>query len=146
MMVRSVILMLALALPAAAGCGGDEAGTGGGGALPAPIVFQVGGGEAPRLDRLTVQPDGSAQLKTMQGEKPVRLTDNELSKLAEQIEDADLPGVPEDSLSPEPIPDAPGYRFIYQSRQIDTDAAAAPEGIEPLISNFLELIDRYGAK
>ena len=148
--MRAGLLILGLAV--VAGCGDDERPQDSGGgsqeaaALPAPLTFQVSGGLRLRLDKITIQPDGSAQVKTIRGEKPVKLSTAELTKIADALEDADLEGVPENSRSPRPIPDAFGYRFIYKGRQVDTDQESNPDALKPLTAALTGLVDRYGPK
>jgi len=149
--MRAGLLILGLAV--VAGCGDDERSPGGDGGsqkeaatLPAPLTFQVSGGLRLRLDKITIQPDGSAQVKTIRGEKPVKLSKAELSEVVDALERANLEDVPENSRSPRPIPDAFGYRFIYKDRQVDTDQESNPEALEPLTGALTRLVDRYGPK
>ena len=155
MTMRAAILMCALALLVAAGCGDEQEGGGGNGGggsgsgggsarLEGPIVLRIGGGEAPRKDVITVQPDGSMQLTTLKGERSAKLKPDELSKLAAAVADADLPSIPEDSDSPEPIPDVADYRVDYQGHTIDTDQEANPEALKPVTSELQILMERYG--
>jgi hypothetical protein len=148
--MRAGLLILGLAV--LAGCGDEERPQGGGDShkeaatLPAPLTFQVSGGLRLRLDKITIQPDGSAQVKTVRGEKPVKLSDAELAKVADALAGAKLEDVPENSTSPRPIPDAFGYRFVYKGRQIDTDQESNPDALKPLTAALTGLVDRYGPK
>jgi hypothetical protein len=145
--MRAGIVILGLAV--LAGCGGDERGSASPDAsakLPAPLTFQVSGGLKLRLDKITIQPDGSAQVKTIAGEKPVELTDGELAKVVDALEQSGLETVPENSRSPSPIPDAFGYRFVYKGRQVDTDQESNPERLQALTATLTHLVDRYGPK
>ena len=147
--MRAGLVILGLAV--LAGCGTDDEGGGGtpdkpAAALPAPLTFQVSGGLRLRLDKITIQPDGSAQVKTIEGEKPVQLEDDELRKVADALESAKLEDIPENSRSPRPIPDAFGYRFIYKGRQVDTDQESNPDALKPLTAALTGLVDRYGPK
>jgi hypothetical protein len=152
MTMRAGIVIVGLAV--LAGCGGDESGGGAGGggsapkapALPAPLTFQISGGLRLRLDKITIQPDGSAQVKTIRGEKPVELTNAELTKLAGQLGSAGLESVPENSRSSRPIPDAFGYRFVYKGRQVDSDQESNPDRLQALTATLTHLVDRYGPK
>jgi hypothetical protein len=146
------LLMLGLAVLAGSGCG-EEQGAGGGwggsersARLPAALTFQIAGGLRLRMDRITIQPEGSAQVKTLKGEKPVKLTASELEKVAGQLAASDLETVPENSRSPSPIPDAWGYRFIYKGRQVDSDEESNPERLRALTATLTGLVDRYGPK
>ena len=102
------------------------------------------GGDAFRQDRITVRPDGSAQVKTLKGDVPVELTDKELSAVNDQIDR--LADVPENSTTDPPIPDGLSYVFEYEGREVSTDSGSLPEGLEPLIGTFIKLVDRYGQK
>jgi hypothetical protein len=147
--------LLILGLVVLAGCG-DEQPSGGGGAggsggapsakLPAALTFQIAGGLRLRMDRITIQPDGSAQVKTLRGEAPVKLAGAELEKVADQLAASELETVPENSRSPRPIPDAWGYRFVYKGRQVDTDEEADPVRLRGLTATLTGLVDRYGPK
>jgi hypothetical protein len=150
--MRAGIVILGLAV--LAGCGGDET-SGGGGAggspparakLPAPLTFQVSGGLRLRLDKITIAPDGSAQVKTINGERPVKLTNAELARVADALAGSGLESVPENSRSPSPIPDAFGYRFVYKGRQVDTDQESNPDRLQGLTATLTHLVDRYGPK
>ncbi len=147
----AILVCLALVF---AGCGGEDessgapsgGGGGGGQGLEAPITFKLTGGDAFRKDRMTVQPDGSAQVTTRKGDKPAQLTDEELSELSSSFEKADLPEIPENSTTEPPIPDALSYSFVYEDREVITDSGSLPEDLKPLIGTFVKLVDRYGAK
>ena len=90
MIVRALLLTACLAL-AASGCGGGDekpaasSGGGGGDKLAGPLKFAVTGGDAFREDRMTVQPDGSAQVTTQEGDVAVDLTAKELAEVNDQI-------------------------------------------------------------
>jgi hypothetical protein len=94
---------------------------------------------------ITVQPDGSMQVTTLEGERSAKLKPDELSKLAAAVADADLSSIPEDSDSPEPIPDVADYRVEYQGHTIDTDQEANPEALKPVTSELQILMERYGS-
>ena len=151
--MRAGIVVLGLAV--LAGCGAEERSGGDGGStptpaasaqLPAPLTFQVSGGLKLRLDKITIQPDGSAQVKTIAGEKPVKLSQAELTQVVDALDRADLERVPENSRSPSPIPDAFGYRFLYKGRQVDTDQESNPDRLKALTAALTHLVDRYGPK
>ena len=152
MTMRALLVTACLAL-AAAGCGGGDekttssgggGGGGGGDELAGPLTFSMTGGDAFRQDRITVRPDGSAQVKTLKGDVPVELTDKELSAVNDQIDR--LADVPENSTTDPPIPDGLSYVFEYEGREVSTDSGSLPEGLEPLIGTFIKLVDRYGQK
>jgi hypothetical protein len=142
-MLRAATVLAALALLAGCG-GGDGDGAGGqqGGArLGGPITFEVIGGDAFRDDAITVEPDGTALVRTRAGEATAELTAGERSELAAQAEA--LAGA-RTALTEPPRPDALSYRFTYRSRQVETDSGALPDELAPLIGTFIELIDRHG--
>ena len=148
--MRACLLMLCLAL-VVAGCGEDQetsasSGGGGGSKLAAPLTFKLTGGDAFRSDRMTVRPDGSAQVTTRAGEKPAKLTPEELSTVSDQLDGAELEDIPEDSLTEPPMPDALSYSFVYKGREVSTDDGSLPEDLEPLTGTFIRLVDRYGLK
>jgi len=154
MTMRAALVTVVLAL-AAGGCGGDEQSApaaGGGGSAPSgerlagPLKFLVTGGEAFRKDRITVQPDGTAQVETLKGTTRARLTQDELDEIVARLEDSELEDVPEDSLTKPPMPDALGFSFVYRGREVSTDSGSMPEDLKPLVGTFIGLVDRYGAK
>ena len=152
--MRAVLLtgILALALSACGSEGESSAPAGGasssspGERLDGPVKFLVTGGEAFREDRMTVQPDGAARVQTRAGTRTARLTRDELDAVVAQLEDADLPQIPEDSLTKPPMPDALAFSVVHGGREVSTDSGSMPEDLEPLVGTFIGLIDRYGAK
>jgi hypothetical protein len=141
-----VIAVLSLALGA---CGGDDEsapGSPGGGELAGPLEFLVTGGDAFREDRITVRPDGSATVKTRKGTRTADLTEDELAEIEAQVHTAELDRIPEDSTTKPPMPDALGYGFVYEGREVDTDAGSMPDQLKPLVGTFIKLVDRYGAE
>ena len=67
-----------VALLAVAGCGGEDEspadpGEPAGAQLGGPLTYSRGGGIDGRMDKLVVQPDGSASLATKAGERSVKL-------------------------------------------------------------------------
>lgn len=147
-----LVILLCLGLAA---CGGEEekgapAASGGGGGgeagLAAPLTFKLTGGDAFRSDRITVRPDGTAQVTTRKGENPAKLTREELATVSDQLDDAELAKIPEDSLTDPPLPDALAYSFVYEGREVSTDSGSLPDRLKPLIGTFIKLVDRYGTK
>jgi hypothetical protein len=130
----------------AAGCGEEAAAPSGGddGKLSAPLTFKLSGGDALRQDQLTLRPDGSAQVTTLAGDVPAKVTPKELSTVSDQLADADLPDIPEDSTTDPAMPDALAYSVEYRGRKVVTDSGSLPEKLEPLIGSLLKLVDRYG--
>lgn len=143
-----VVLALAVGL---AGCGGDEepAPAAGGaarsdGRLASPLGLKVTGGEEGRRDRMTISPNGSVDIETRQGTATAKVSADELSTIGEQLRGAKLGELPEDSLSEERIPDATAYSFVYEGREVSTDAASLPERVEPLLGTLLRVLERHG--
>jgi hypothetical protein len=137
-----------VALLAVAGCGGedespaDPGGDGGGAELAGPLTFSRGGGIAGRSDKLVVQPDGSASLTTKSGgERAVKLDDAQLADVADAVERADLPGLPEDSTADRTQPDALGFRVSYQGATVTTESGAIPDRMGPLVASLGKLVD-----
>ena len=140
-----------VALLAVAGCGGEdespaEPGDPGGAQLTGPLTYSRGGGIDGRMDKLTVQPDGSATLVTKTGERPVKLEGKELQALADDVDRADLPGLPEDSTAGRAQPDALGYRVVYGDATVTTESGHIPERMAPLLATLDGIVDRLGAK
>jgi hypothetical protein len=146
MLMRAAILAgLALALALPAGCGDD----GGGGDKPVlagPLVYERGGGIAGRRDRLVLQPDGTAKLTVYGKTREVSLKPSEIDRVAAELEQADLPSVPEHSTSPKPVPDAFGYHIRYGSSEVTTDDPAMPDALRGLVARLGALVDRYGGR
>lgn len=140
------LLMAGIALVLLAGCG-DDGGSGGGGGeqetLTGPVTYERGGGIAGRRDRLIVQPDGTAELTVREKTKSVQLTDGELAKLGRELEGADLGSVPPNSTSKQAVPDAFGYRVIYDGKTVTTDDPAMPDKLRGLVAGLGALVERY---
>jgi hypothetical protein len=67
-----------------------------------------------------------------------------LKALAAKLEQTDLESLPTKSTSPRPIPDAFGYRVMYEGKTVDTDQEAMPEELSPLVSELAGLVERHG--
>jgi hypothetical protein len=141
------LALLALLAVVAPGCGSDDA--------PAPaskpaaglsetIKYEVIGGDAFRDDKITVQPDGTASVKTRSGNRSATLTTAELASLARDVSAAGLTNL-DSAVTEPPIPDGVSYRFTYRGRSVETDIGKLPDELRPLIGTFNDLIDRYGA-
>jgi hypothetical protein len=130
------------------GCGENTGGGGGGDAaeLNGPVSYERGGGIAGRRDRLVVQPDGSASLTTREETRAIKLSAAELNALAVKLEQTDLASLPTKSTSPRPIPDAFGYRVVYEGKTVDTDQEAMPEDLRGLVSELGGLVDSHGKR
>jgi len=145
-LIAGLVAMLALA-----GCGGEdespaEPGDPGGAPLTGPLTYSRGGGIDGRMDKLTVQPDGSGTLQTKRGERRVKLEGKELQALSDDVERADLPGLPADSTAGRPQPDALGYRVMYGDATVTTESGHIPERMGPLLATLDGIVDRLGAK
>ena len=138
--------LLALLLVGCGDVGGANDETGGGptAKLKGPVTYERGGGIAGRRDRLVVQPDGSASLTTREKTRAIQLSAAELNALADKLEQTDLTSLPTKSTSPRSIPDAFGYRVMYEGKTVDTDQEAMPEELSPLLSELGTLVDRHG--
>jgi hypothetical protein len=139
-MLRLAALLCALAL--LAGCGDDDAASGGSAKLTEPITFELTGGDGFRDDTITVGPDGSATIVTRAGEQRAELTPEELARVAAQADE--LAGA-ESAVTRPPQPDMVSYRFTTGGREVETDDPAMPDELAPLIGTFVALIDRYGS-
>jgi hypothetical protein len=143
--MRTAIVLLCLAL---AGCGDDgdaQGGAAGGGEtarLSGAITFELTGGDGFRDDEMTVEADGSARVETRSGERTAELKPDELSALAQAVEDANLPAV-ESAVTRPPQPDMVSYRFTYRGSEVETDSVAQPEQLDPLLRTFVGLVDSY---
>ena len=136
---------------ALAGCGGEDEspadpGEPGGAQLTGPLTYSRGGGIAGRMDKLVLRPDGTGTVTTKTGEHSVKLDDAQLQALADDVERADLPGLPEDSTADRPQPDALGSRVVYGGATVTTESGHVPERMGPLVAALDEIVDRYGAK
>jgi hypothetical protein len=143
-MLMRTLLLAGIALLLLSGCG-DDGGSGGEkpATLTGPVTYERGGGVAGRRDRLVVQPDGTAKLTVQTATKSIRLSDSELAKLGRELEAADLPSVPANSTSKQPVPDTFGYRVIYDGTTVTTDDPAMPDKLRPLVSRLGALVERY---
>ena len=137
------VALLALVALTFAACGSDDD--------PAPaaslseaIKYEVIGGDAFRDDKITVQPDGTASVKTRAGTRSATLTAAELDTLTRDVSDAGLTEL-EDAVTDPPIPDALSYRFTYRGHEVTTDSGELPDELRGLVGTFNDLIDRYGA-
>jgi hypothetical protein len=145
MRIGVVIVFLALL----AGCGGDEAEAPGGGddgaaRLEGSLTYTRGGGIAGRADKLVVQPDGAATLTTRQGgEQRFRLAEDELAGLASELRRANLGGLPEQSVSDPPVPDAFGHRIVYGGATVTTDDPAMPDQLSALVGRLGGLVEAH---
>ena len=140
-----------VALLAMAGCSGDDEspadpGDPGGARLTGPLTYSRGGGIAGRMDKLVLRPDGSGTLTTKTGERSVKLDGKQLATLADDVERADLPSLPEDSTAPNPQPDALGYRVAYGDTTVTTESGQIPERMAPLLATLDGIVDRLGIK
>ncbi len=134
-------IALLLVLLTTAGCGGD----GGDGGLSGPLTYSRGGGIAGRMDRLVVQPDGSARLTTRQsGERAIELTPRQLADLERDLRDADFGDAPTESQSDPPIPDTFGHRVAYEGRTVSADDGAMPKRLGGLMYGLGGVVDAYG--
>jgi hypothetical protein len=145
-LIAGLVAMLALA-----GCGGEDEspadpGDPGGAQLTGPLTYSRGGGIAGRMDKLVLQPDGTGSLTTKMGERQVELDGKQLQALADDVERADLPGLPEDSTADRAQPDAFGYRVAYGGATVTTESGQIPERMAPLVTTLDAIVDRYGAK
>ena len=145
-LIAGLVAMLALA-----GCGGEDEspadpGDPGGAQLAGPLTYSRGGGIEGRMDKLVVQPDGTGSLTTKTGERSVKLEAAEMQALADDVERADLPGLPEDSTADRPQPDALGYRVAYEGATVTTESGHIPDRMGPLVATLDEIVDRFGAK
>ena len=136
-----------VALLAVAGCGGEDEspadpGDPGGAELAGPLTFSRGGGIEGRTDKLVVQPDGAGSLTTRSGgERAVSLEPSQVQAIADGVEQADLPSLPEDSTAGRPQPDALGYRVSYQGATVTTESGFIPDRMGPLIGTLSKTVD-----
>ena len=145
-LIAGLIAMLALA-----GCGGEdespaEPGEPGGAQLGGPLSYSRGGGIEGRMDKLTVRPDGTGSLTTKSGERSLELDAAQLEALADEVERADLPSLPEDSTAGRPQPDAIGYRVVYEGATVTTESGHIPDRMGPLVATLDKIVERYGAE
>ena len=90
-----------------------------------------------------MQPDGYAKLTVQTATKSIRLSESELAELAREIEKADLSSLPKNSTSEPPVPDAFGYRVIYDGTTVTADGPAMPDKLRGLTSSLGALVERY---
>jgi len=141
-MLKRMTILAGLALVLLAGCGDDEGG-GDRPTLAGPLIYERGGGIAGRRDRMVLQPSGTAKLTIREATREVELKPAELDEIATEVEQANLPAIPEQSTSPKPIPDAFGYRIQYGTSEITTDDPAMPDELRRLVARLGALVERY---
>ena len=135
-----------VALLAAAGCGGEDESPAdpGGAELAGPLTFSRGGGIDGRIDKLVVQPDGTGSLTTRSGgERAVKLEPSQVQAIADGVEQADLPSLPEDSTAGRPQPDAVGYRVSYQGATVTTESGFIPDRLGALLGTLGKIVDGH---
>jgi hypothetical protein len=147
--VMRIGLVLAV-IAAFAGCGGSEdeaeapGGGDGGARLEGPLTYTRGGGVAGRADRLVVRPDGSGTVTTRAGEKPVKLSAEQLSEVAEELRRAKLAELPATSVADPPAPDAFAHRVVYGGVTVTADDPSMPAQLRGLVGVLGRLVDRLG--
>ena len=144
-MLRPLIALTGVGL-ALAGCGSDAEGGGGSAPPPklaAPLTYERAGGLAPHQDKLVVQPDGSASLTVSGRTQALRLPASQLATIAEDLDRAGFARLPADATSPQPVPDAFGYRITYRDHTVTTDQAAIPPALRPLVGELGGVVDRH---
>jgi hypothetical protein len=146
--MRIGLLLMGFALVAAAGgCGGSddeaEAPSGGGARLEGELTYTRGGGIAGRTDRLVVRPDGSGSLTTRTGEKPVTLSGEELTAIADELQRAKLPELPAASVADPPAPDAFAHRVVYEGTTVTADDPSMPDRLRGLVGTLGRLVDAH---
>jgi hypothetical protein len=143
MLMRMLALLAGLAILGLAGCADDDGGGDPGATLSGPLTYERGGGIAGRRDRLTVQPDGKAELTVRDKTTSIELTDAELDELGRDLEHADVASLPKDSTSAKPVPDTYGYRVTYDGATVTTDDPAMPDRLSGLCARLGALVERY---
>ena len=111
--------------------------------LTAPLTYERAGGLAPHQDKLVVQPDGSASLTVSGKTSTLRLPSSQLARIAEDLDKSGFAGLPAKSTSPQPVPDAFGYRITYRDHTVTTDQAAMPPTLRPLLGELGGVVDRH---
>ena len=140
-------MILAIAVLAAAGCGGGEDDATGGSAparLSAELRYVRDGGFAGDHDELVIAPDGHAQVTRLRGrDASFELTQQEIAKVAAAVEGAKLDELDPKSTSPKPVPDAFVYTVSYRGQQVETDDAAMPDSLAPLRQQLDVLVAKH---
>ena len=111
-------------------------------AVEGAVCVIVGGSDCERPDGTTA---GSLTTRSG-GERAVKLEPAQLRKIADGVEQADLPGLPEDSTSGRTQPDAFGYRVAYQGANVTTESGSIPDRMGPLVASLSEIVDDLDAK
>jgi hypothetical protein len=139
-------MILAIALLAASGCGGEDDGTGGSSpaTLSAELRYVRDGGFAGDHDELVIAPDGRATVTRLRGrDASFELSQPELAKVAEAVEGAKLDELDPKSTSRKPVPDAFVYTVSYDGRKVETDDAAMPDSLAPLRQRLDLLVTKH---
>lgn len=146
-MLRRALALAAVAVVAAA-CGGGsdepESERAAAPALEGPLVYTRAGGFAGRIDRLSIEPDGRAELKARAGKpRSFSLAEDEMTELRRLVADADLASLPPVSTPAKPVPDAFAHRVAYGGRTVTADETTLPARFAPLAGHLSSLVDRH---
>jgi hypothetical protein len=133
-----VLLAVALLVTTACGGAGEDEDAGG---RTGELSYVRSGGLAGAHDRLTIQPDGSAELVVRGHDaEEFSLSDDELDALVGTLDGARLGDLPEDSTSEPPAPDAFLYEISYGPEQVRTDDPSAPSELRPLLTELDRIV------
>lgn len=149
--MRTAIVLAGIALAALGGCGGDDEPDGGGekpAALEGRLVYVRGGGFDGRTRRVRVEPDGRAVFATQRiGERPGRLTAQELEEVERAVARADLADLGSQSFTdPDPDPDTFIHQVSYRGETVSANGDAAPERLGALTATLSAIVDRHAPK
>ena len=132
------LLLLSVLLLGFPGCGESDAAT-----LASTLDYKRDGGFAGIIETVAIRPDGRATVDGGEkGRRTVKLSKDELQRVARLVREADLPAVK--------VPKSDGgfdtyaYTFRYRGRTLKFDDTVFPEDLTKLVSELNRLVKRYG--
>lgn len=138
MLARSLV---ALALLAFSGCGGDAAP-----ALEGSLDYVRSGGLAGETEKLTIQPDGAATFSVDRGlrqeTKDFKLESDELERIAKRASEADLASI--EIPKAEPVPDAYAFSVAYDGNKVAWAEEGKPQELQELTDALSAVAEKYG--
>jgi len=143
--MRSLIaICAAVAAGALGGCGDDDGADGG---PPQAIAFSRVGGIAGLSDRLEIEPDGAATLRSMVGGETgverFEVSGPELEQLNERFDAAGFVQIESPADAPN-CPDCFTYEITRGEHTVRGNDASLPEELRPVRDSLVEIVDGRG--
>jgi hypothetical protein len=145
--LRTAILVVLLLM--VAGCGGSGGSGGGNGTtgsaekLTGDLSYVRSGGFAGIRQKLTIHPDGRAEITSGKRSQPFNLPANELSKLAGAVDRADFASLPAKATGDKAVPDGFSHQLSYGGKQVQTVDFSVPDQLKPLLTQLQEILKKH---